>query len=108
MVFPNLLPGDWPQGDAGSELHPTVDYGCYRGYTPGSKVPPGFRVATTSILLSTGDRIDVDGSPQDVAKALENAARSSHGTLAWLTDTVTGEQLGVSAAQVVSVAEGSA
>jgi hypothetical protein len=64
-------------------------------------------MAITSILLSTGDRIDVEGTTEAVAKELENASRSSTGTLAWLTDSVTGEPVGVSATQVVTVAEGS-
>jgi hypothetical protein len=61
-------------------------------------------MATSTLLLSTGDRIVVEGSPQEVAKELENASRSSTGTLAWLTDSVTGEPLAVSATQVVTIA----
>jgi hypothetical protein len=60
-------------------------------------------MATTKLLLVTGERLEVEGSPADVAKALENAARSSHGTLAWLSEPETQEQVGVNPAQVVTV-----
>jgi hypothetical protein len=57
----------------------------------------------TRILLATGDQLEVDASIDDVVKALENAARSSAGTLARLTESGTGEPLAVNAAHVVLV-----
>jgi len=60
-------------------------------------------VATTKLLLATGDQLEVDGSPDVVIKELENAARSSAGTLARLTQAGTGEPVAVNASQVVSV-----
>jgi hypothetical protein len=57
----------------------------------------------TRLLLTTGDQIDVEGTPEDVVKELENAARSSLGTLAWLTESASEELVGVNAAQVVTV-----
>jgi hypothetical protein len=60
-------------------------------------------VGRSTILLVTGERLDVEGSVEEAAKALENAARSSSGTLAWLQDAVTQETLGVNPLQVVSV-----
>ena len=48
----------------------------------------------------------MDGSPDEVAKALENARRSGPGTLAWLRETVGEERLGVNPAQVVTVRAG--
>jgi hypothetical protein len=65
-------------------------------------------VATTKLLLVTGEQLEVDGSPDEVAKALENARRSSPGTLAWLHETVDDERLGVNPAQVVTVRVGEA
>ena len=41
----------------------------------------------TRLLLSTGDQLDVAGALEEVEKPLQNAARSSPGTLARLTDT---------------------
>lgn len=64
-------------------------------------------MATTKLLLVTGELLEVDGSVDEVAKALENAARSSAGTLAWLQETDAAQKLGVNPVQVVTVrAEG--
>jgi hypothetical protein len=41
-----------------------------------------------------------------VAKQLEDAARSGSGTLAWLTEPATEQQLGVYPARVVTVRRG--
>ena len=46
------------------------------------------------------------GSLQDVEKLLQNAARSSPGTIAWLTDARTGASVGVNPAHVVTVTAG--
>jgi hypothetical protein len=65
-----------------------------------------YAVATamaTRILLSTGDLLEVEASLDEVVKVLENAARSSAGTLARLTQTDNGEPIGVNAAHVVLV-----
>jgi hypothetical protein len=61
---------------------------------------------TTKVLLVTGDQVEVDGSVGDVAKALENAARSSAGTFAWLREVPDGEPLGINAARVVTIRPG--
>jgi hypothetical protein len=57
----------------------------------------------TLILLATGDQLEVDASFDEVIKALENAERSSAGTLARLSQAGTGEPVAVNAAQVVLV-----
>jgi hypothetical protein len=57
----------------------------------------------TRILLATGEQLEVDASIDDVVKELENAARSSAGTLARLTDSASGEPVAVNAAHVVLV-----
>jgi hypothetical protein len=58
---------------------------------------------SSTLLLVTGEQLEVDGRAEETAKLLENAARSSAGTLAWLTDTATGEVLGVNPLHVVTV-----
>jgi hypothetical protein len=63
-------------------------------------------VATTKLLLATGEALEVTGPLEDVAKALENAARSSAGTLAWFDEEPEGERIGVNAAHVVWVRRG--
>ena len=56
---------------------------------------------TTRLLLTTGDWLVVEGAVEDVTRRLEDAARSSTGTLAWLSDTEDGQPVGVSPAHVV-------
>jgi hypothetical protein len=56
-----------------------------------------------TVLLTTGEQLEVEGTLEDAAKALENAARSSAGTLAWLTETASGQVLGLNPLQVVTV-----
>ena len=52
-------------------------------------------MATTTLLLATGEALEVDGQLDEVAKQLENAARSSAGTLAWFEQAADGERFGV-------------
>jgi hypothetical protein len=63
-------------------------------------------MATTKLLLATGDQVEVDATIDAVVKALEDAARSSPGTLARLRQSETGEPLAVNAAQVVTARPG--
>jgi hypothetical protein len=62
-------------------------------------------VPTTDVLLSTGDQVAVEGTVDQVVKLLEDAARSSAGTLARLP-RVDGDQLAVNVAHVVAVRPG--
>ena len=57
----------------------------------------------TLIVLVTGAELEVDASVDEVIKALENAARSSAGTLAKLPDSGSGNLIALNAAQVVLV-----
>jgi hypothetical protein len=61
---------------------------------------------TTKLLLATGDRLEIDASLDEVVRALENAERSSAGTLARLTQAETGEPVALNAAHVVAVLPG--
>jgi hypothetical protein len=63
-------------------------------------------VATTTLILATGEELEVDGALEDVAKALENATRSSAGTLAWFDEAPAHERIGINPAHVVSVRSG--
>ena len=56
-------------------------------------------MATTRLLLSTAEQLEVEGSIDEVAKQLENAARSGSGTLARLNVADTGEPLAINAAR---------
>jgi hypothetical protein len=58
---------------------------------------------SAKLLLSTGDSVEVVGTPDEVGKLLQDAVRSSSGTLAWL-QTADGEDgIGVNPSQVVMV-----
>jgi hypothetical protein len=61
---------------------------------------------TTRLLLAIGEQLEVEGSIGDVVKGLENAARSSPGTLAWLRESASQERLGINPAHVVTVRPG--
>ena len=63
-------------------------------------------MATTTVLLSTGDQLEVEGSIDEVIKELENASRSSSGTLARLTVAETGKSLAINGAHVVAIRVG--
>jgi hypothetical protein len=57
----------------------------------------------TSVLLTTGDRLEVEGPIEDVQKPLQDAVRSSPGTLAWLKDADSGESVCVNPVHVVTL-----
>ena len=61
---------------------------------------------STRLLLSTGATLEVAGTLEDVEKLLQNAVRSSQGTLARLQAVDSGEVVGVNPAQVVTVTRG--
>ena len=58
--------------------------------------------STTFVTLTTGDRLEVAGTADDVGRTLQDAVRSSSGTLAWLQDA-DGDTVGVNPVQVVLV-----
>jgi hypothetical protein len=57
------------------------------------------------LLLTTGEWVAVDGATDEVTRRLEDASRSTTGTLAWLTDE-DGEHVGVSPSHVVMLRSG--
>ena len=63
-------------------------------------------MATTTILLATGEALEVSGELDEIAKQLENAARSSAGTLAWLELAAGAERFGVNPGHVVTIRQG--
>jgi hypothetical protein len=63
-------------------------------------------MATTKILLATGDEVEVSATLDEVVKTLENSARSSAGTLARMTDAAGGGSLALNAAHVVLARDG--
>jgi hypothetical protein len=55
------------------------------------------------IRLADGEVVAVEGSLEEVEKALSDAARSGQSRLAWFTEQTGGEELGVNPAYVVSL-----
>jgi hypothetical protein len=55
------------------------------------------------IRLADGEVIAVEGSLEEVEKALSDAAPSGQSRLAWFTEQTSGERLGVNPAYVVSL-----
>ena len=58
---------------------------------------------TTTLLLATGETLEVKGPVDQIAKALENARRSSPGTMAWFNEAKADERLGLNPSHVVMV-----
>jgi hypothetical protein len=63
--------------------------------------------ATTKLQLVTGTEFEVDAPFDKVVKELEDAARSSAGTLARLTEADSGESVAINVTHVVAVVPGS-
>lgn len=61
---------------------------------------------STRILLTTGDWVAVDGTTDHVSRQLEDASRSTTGTLAWFKDAEGGESVGLSPSHVVMLRPG--
>ena len=65
----------------------------------------GYRasVAASEVTLITGERVEVEGSHQEVETSLLGAARGSLMELAWLTEAGSGRAIGLNPAHVVAV-----
>jgi len=60
-------------------------------------------VATTEVLMLTGERYVVEGEPDTVEATIVGAARGSIMALAWLTETSSGQPLAVNPDHVVAL-----
>jgi len=60
-------------------------------------------MATTEVVMITGDRYEVDGEPDTIESTIIGAARGSIMALAWLTETTSGRPLAVNPDHVVSI-----
>ena len=58
---------------------------------------------TTEITLVTGERYEVDGSPETVEATIIGAARGSIMQIAWLEEADGGGSVGINPAHVVSL-----
>jgi hypothetical protein len=83
-----------------------TDTGAHSTTAPEDTGNRDLSVATTTLLLTTGAELEIDAPFDTVLKELEDAARSSAGTLARLTEAGTGEPIALNAAHVVAVRPG--
>ena len=60
---------------------------------------------STEILLSNGERLEVDGSPQDVESEILAAARGSIMELVWLTEAATRRRVAVNPDYVMAIGD---
>ena len=63
-------------------------------------------MASTRLLLTTGEWVTVEGTPDHVSREIEDAARSTTGTLAWFKDVEDGQSVGLGPSHVVMVRPG--
>ncbi len=56
---------------------------------------------TTEITVLGGDRYRVEGTAEDIERAILNAARGSIMEFAWFDDADTGERIGINPEHVV-------
>ena len=52
-------------------------------------------MSVTEITLTGGERLRVEGPPQDIEAAILSAARGSIMELAWMTDADSGQRIGL-------------
>ena len=66
-------------------------------------------MSTANLHMANGERLNVNGTLEEVEKTLSDAARSGQSRLAWLTDADTKTPVGVNPAQVstIRVSDGS-
>jgi hypothetical protein len=60
-------------------------------------------VATSEITLSTGDRREVEGTPNEVEAMIVGASRGAIMQLAWLTDALSGERIAINPDHLVAL-----
>jgi hypothetical protein len=59
--------------------------------------------AATAVVMLTGDRYEVEGSPQDVEATIVAASRGSILQLAWMTETGSGRSIAINPLHVVTL-----
>jgi uncharacterized protein YlzI (FlbEa/FlbD family) len=60
-------------------------------------------VPACEVILITGDRYEVEGTPDEVEKKILGAARGSIMELAWLTETESQRPIGLNPVHIVAV-----
>ena len=68
-----------------------------------SEWPARSRASITELIVVTGDRYRVEGTPKDVERIIVDAARGSIMQLAWLVEAETGADRAVNPDHVVTL-----
>jgi hypothetical protein len=63
-------------------------------------------VATAVVVMMTGERYEVQGSPRDVESAIVAASRGSILQLAWMTEADSGRAIAINPLHVVALEPG--
>jgi hypothetical protein len=63
-------------------------------------------VATAVVLMVSGDRYEVEGSPADVEAAIVAASRGSILQLAWMTEADSGRTIAINPLHVIALEPG--
>jgi hypothetical protein len=63
-------------------------------------------VATAVVVMMTGERYEVEGSPRDVESAIVAASRGSILQLAWMTEADSGRKIAINPLHVVALEPG--
>ena len=66
----------------------------------GSDSEPG---AATTVTVVTGQRYEIQGSPETVEAAIVGASRGSIMQMAWLTEAASGRAVGINPLHVVAI-----
>jgi hypothetical protein len=59
--------------------------------------------AVTTLVVVTGERYEIDGSPADVEAAIVAASRGSIMQLAWVTEAGSGRSIAINPLHVVAI-----
>jgi hypothetical protein len=59
--------------------------------------------AVTTVVVVTGERYEVQGSPSDIEAAIVGASRGSIMQLAWMTEAGSGRSLAINPLHVVAL-----
>jgi hypothetical protein len=68
--------------------------------------PDDDTVATAVVVMLTGERYEVEGSPKDVEEAIVAASRGSILQLAWMTEADSGRAIAINPLHVVALEPG--
>jgi hypothetical protein len=73
---------------------------------PDTADPDDETVTTAVVVMMTGERYEVEGSPKDVEAAIVAASRGSILQLAWMTEADSGRSIAINPLHVAALESG--